>query len=94
MLEILVIYILAKIGITGATWLGLSKTRKNIVTYIDVIKQKPSSRKYPRTTQLSVRLNLLKIITPGILIPGMGEIFFLAITLGRFSSKAKIIRSI
>jgi hypothetical protein len=39
-----------------------------------------------------MRLKLLKIITPGILLPVMGELFFLAITLGRFSNKSKITR--
>ena len=86
------IYMVAKAVLTGVTWFGLSSTRKNIGTYIETIKQKPSSRKRPRITQLTMRLKLLKIMALGILIPGLGEIFFFAITLGRFSNKSKIKR--
>lgn len=89
-MEILLIYALAKVVIAGVSWLGLSSTRKNIAEHIERVKRTPSSSKRPRTLELTIRGKLTRIIPPFILIPGIGEAFLIAITLGRFSNKAKI----
>lgn len=86
----LIIYALAKVAMTGITWFRLSSARKNIETHMVTLKQKPSSRKRSRTTELNLRRKLTKIIIPCVLIPGLGDILFLGVTLGRFSNKTKI----
>lgn len=90
MIEVLLIYGIAKVVMTGGSWLILSSTRKNITSHIEALKAKPSSHKRQRTADLNIRLKLTKIITPSILIPGIGDVLFLAITVGRFSNKNKI----
>lgn len=89
-LRLLLIYALVKVVIASVSWLALSSTRKNIVKHIAMLKRKPSSSKHPRTMELTIREKLIKIIPPCMLIPGIGEIFLIAITLGRFSNKTKI----
>lgn len=86
----ILIYVLIKVAMTGATWLRLSSVRKNISAHINAIKGKPSSSPRSRTTALTIRLKLAGIFTPCILIPGIGEILFLIIIFGGFSSKNKI----
>lgn len=89
-MEVLLMYAFAKVVISAVSWLGLSSTRKNIAEHIEKLKQKPSSSRRPRTTELTIRKKLTKIIPPCMLIPGIGEILLIVITLGRFSNKTKI----
>lgn len=90
MIQAILIYVAAKVVISGASWLLLSSPRKNIAAHIEALKLKPSSRKRPRTRELSIRLKVARMIPTVGLIPGIGELGFIAITVGRFSNKAKI----
>lgn len=90
MLEIAGIYALAKLAMAGIGWARMSSVRKNIASNMDTLKLKPTLRKRPRLAGLSSRYRISKIIAPCILIPGIGEVLFLAVTLGRYSNKKKI----
>jgi hypothetical protein len=83
-------YSAGKIGLSGVSWLWLKPAKKNIEAHIELLKQKPSSRKLTRDRELKFRLKLSKAITPLILIPVIGELIFLTVTIGRFSNRNKI----
>jgi hypothetical protein len=90
MFRIVLIYGIAKVIVSGVSWLGLSSTRRNIAMRLEELKRKPTTRKRPRTMELSARGKFIKIIPPLMLLPGLGEALLIAITLGRFSNKVKI----
>lgn len=89
-MKILLIYAAAKVVLAGVSWLGLSSTRKNIAEHIEMLRIKPTFRKRPRTAELTIRYKTVKIIPFAMLLPGIGELALIAITLGRFSNKVKI----
>jgi hypothetical protein len=89
-IRIILMYSAGKIVLSGVSWIWLKPAKKNIKAHIELLKQKPSSRKLTRDAALKFRLKLSKAITPLILIPVIGEIFFVAITIGGFSNKNKI----
>lgn len=84
------VYVAAKIGLAGVSWLMMSKARKNISEHIELLEHKPSANKKPRTMALTMRRKLTRIIPPAVLVPGFGEVLFVTVALGRFSNKAKI----
>jgi len=86
----LLIYSVVKVGLAGITWPALGPTRRNIATHIEMLKRVPSTHKRRRTTNLTVRQKIVKIIPASILIPVIGEVALVAITIGRFSNKSKI----
>lgn len=90
MLEAVFIYIGVKLMLAGLSWFWLSKTRRNIAEHIEMLKRKPTTGRRPRSFQLTSREKLVRAIPGCILIPGIGEILLIAITIGRFSNKAKI----
>ena len=89
-LRLILIYSAGKIVLSGVGWLWLKPARNNMKAHIELVKQKPASRKLTRDSALKFRLKLANAVVPIILLPIVGEIFFLAITIGGFSNKKKI----